>query len=123
MTTFRDEGFDMVGETPNTGYVAGSIAQGLTLVGSNQATGAVLTANYNVVNVGSVCVLPSGVEAGAVVRCINLGNVVITPYPPVGHKISAGTTNVAGGTIAALSGATAGVGIFLSLGNNDYANS
>lgn len=121
MTTFRDQGFDMVGEVP-TGYVGGSINQGITLAGSNQATGTVLGANFNIVNSGSVCVLPSGLVAGETVRVVNLGAAIITPYPPVGFKISNQTTNVAGGTIVALSGALAGVGAFVSLGGNNYAN-
>lgn len=121
MTTFKDQGFDMVGEIP-TGYVGVSINQGITLVGSNQATGTVLSAQANIVNVGSVCVLPSGLPAGETIKIVNLGTAVITPYPPVGFKISNGTTNVAGGTIAALSGAAAGVGAFISLGANNYAN-
>lgn len=111
----------MVNEIP-LGYVGGSINQGITLAGSSQATGTVLSATHNVINSGSVCVLPSGLQAGETVKVVNLGAAIITPYPPVGFKISNQSTNTAGGTIVALAGALAGVGNFLSLGGNNYAN-
>lgn len=123
MTTFRDEGFQMVGESVNSGYAgAGSFVNTIALTGSNQATGTQLTANLNVIASGSVCVLPLGVEAGAVVEIINPTAGTVVPYPPVGFSISNQTTNVAGTTIAAISTATSGVGRFVSDGKGNFFN-
>lgn len=123
MTTFRDEGFQMVGETPNSGFAgAGTFSNAIALTGSNQVTGTQLTASYNVVASGSVCVLPLGVEAGAVIEIVNPSGGTVVPYPPLGFSISNQTTNVAGTTIAAISTATSGVGRFVSDGKGNFFN-
>lgn len=122
---FADLGFVQEGVVGlNTGTVISPITTGVTLVGSSQATATtVLTTNCTIVTKGSVVALPIA-PVGTEFKIVNIGTAVITPYPPVGFAISSQSTNTAGGTIAALTGAVAGVGKFVaidSLGN--YANS
>ncbi len=121
MTTFRDEGFEMVGESINSGYVAaGSLSNAVALTGSNQATGSVLGANINVIASGSICVLPLAAPAGARITVINEGASAITPYPPVGFAFDNRATNVATGTIAAIASNLPGIAEWVALGNGNY---
>lgn len=120
MSTFRDQGFEMVGETINSGFVCESFADSIALTGSNQATGTMLTANRNVIASGSVCVLPLSAPAGAVITVTNQGAAIVTPYPPVGGQISTYGTNTAGATLAAISSNVATVGRYVSRGSGNY---
>lgn len=120
MTTFRDEGFEMVGESINSGFVAVSLANAIALTGSNQATGTVLQANVNVIASGSVCVLPLGAPAGARIDVVNEGAAVVTPFPPTGGAIDNRAANASSATIAALSANLPGIAHYVALGSGNY---
>lgn len=121
MTTFRDEGFEMVGESVNNGFVAVSLSNAIALTGSNQATGTPLVANVNVIASGSVCVLPLGAPAGSKIDVINEGASVVTPFPPSGGAIDNRAANASSATIAALASNIPGIAHYVALGSGNFA--
>ena len=79
----------------NAQAIQGTVANGLTALGSTQATALQLTADVNyftTVGAGTGCILPA-MNAGDTVDVYNKGANALLIYPPVGGAINGLGTN------------------------------
>jgi hypothetical protein len=84
-------------------YISGDTAANLTATGATQATGFVMSANYNLfttVAASAGAVLPAvlsppsnGVVVGDEIHVFNNGANSLTVYPPLGSQIALGAIN------------------------------
>lgn len=86
-----------------SGQWAGSLTQssnqGVSAAGTNQATAVAITADltvFSTVALNTGAILPAPGAAGADdFFVVNAGANALAVYPPVGHKVNAGSTNAA----------------------------
>lgn len=123
---FSTEGFVLVNQTPNSGFVVcHSIDTGLVATGSTAAGALALVSNINVM--GTVAsstgvTLPAVNAPGAVIDILNGGASVLTVYPAPGGIVNGGTVNAAdAATVAAVSSGVVGKASYKNLGGSPPA--